>query len=635
MSSCIFIEKLDGELCRELMCFVADAPESMLMTALREGPSPHWHVGSLKVLESALHLFDAYTSARNVCAAAHVSVTPAQSPQQTPHCHYVTLLYCHMVVARQQGLRSPYCARACVLYAEHLCRLIFLDGGASASVLDGLNAMHYIIHAVGAAAKPRAKQKTPTKTIAVDRDIKTSAGTAASKTSPAAGAGDASDEEIDWSSDDSLGDVDPALLKAAMLAVKMNLGDDNTDREADRQRPAAAAAMPASILAPSPAHVPAAAVAASVIPKFSVLPAKGMQEDTANKYLAEASGVVATVSTVAVGAHSAPSTAVAGNATNPDGDDDAWSSDGSDDSFGDVDPAKLKAAMLAVKMNLGDDNPTAAKVSTSSSAVVSCTPQVESAVVSPGDLPTTSNSLSNAALSKNASENVPSGNTPDDEEVDWSSDDSLGDVDPALLKAAMLAVKMNLGDDNTDREADRQRPAAAAAMPASILAPSPAHVPAAAVAASVIPKFSVLPAKGMQEDTANKYLAEASGVVATVSTVAVGAHSAPSTAVAGNATNPDGDDDAWSSDGSDDSFGDVDPAKLKAAMLAVKMNLGDDNPTAAAKPQRNDSFSQPVPVADCSAPTAAAPRIGAAAPSAPTSSSAGAPNAAAPLAPNR
>ena len=326
-----------------------------------------------------------------------------------------------MVVARQQGLRSPYCARACVLYAEHLCRLIFLDGGASASVLDGLNAMHYIIHAVGAAAKPRAKQKTPTKIIAVDRDIKTSAVTAASKTSPAAGAGDASDEEVDWSSDDSLGDVDPALLKAAMLAVKMNLGDDNSDREADRQRPAAAAAMPA--------------------------PASG------------------------------------------------------------------------------------------------------------------------------------------------------------------------------------QVPSAAAAL-------SHAQVPAAAVAASVIPKFSVLPAKGMQEDTANKYLAEASGVVATVATVAVGAHSAPSTAVAGNATNPDGDDDAWSSDGSDDSFGDVDPAKLKAAMLAVKMNLGDDNPTAAAKPQRNDSFSQPVPVADCSAPTAAAPRIGAAAPSAPTSSSAGASNAAAPLAPS-
>jgi hypothetical protein len=54
------------------------------------------------------------------------------------------------------------------------------------------------------------------------------------------------------------------------------------------------------------------------------------------------------------------------------------------------------------------------------------------------------------------------------------------------------------------------------------------------------------------------------------------------------------EDDAWSSDGSDDSFGDVDPAKLKAAMLAVKMNLGDDNGSSST-PLQGRSNLQPLP----------------------------------------
>jgi hypothetical protein len=167
MDACAYIAQVDDELCRDFLCFVADAPESMLMVALRDVPDPSWHQGSLRILDSALRLFTAYVSACTICTSASQSATPAQTPQRTPHGHYVTQLYSHMVVARHSALRYPICSRACVLYAQCLCQLLTLDGGASAGVLDGLNAMHYIIQSVGAAAKHQVEGRQPSKGIAM------------------------------------------------------------------------------------------------------------------------------------------------------------------------------------------------------------------------------------------------------------------------------------------------------------------------------------------------------------------------------------------------------------------------------------------------------------------------------------
>ena len=327
MGSCEFIVKFDDELCREFICFVADSPESMLMSALRDGPTANWNSGSICVLKSSLNLFLKYATARSLCLSA-ISATPSQAPQHTPHGHYVTLLYCNMVLSRQLGKLYPCCAQACALYANYLCQLLNLDGGACACVLDGLNTMHFILHSIGASAISQTKTKSPSKRVI---DVPDAAKYPALPSSHAPAAVDVarvSDDDEDWSSDDSLGDVDPAKLKAAMLSVKMNLGDDSSEHVSNSAHSRALDAPAALPVAP--------AVGGSAIPKFSVLPAKGIQEDTANKYLAEASGAVVPVATVVVAAQSAAAAPAVvqvrgGSASD---DDDAWSSDGSDDSFG-------------------------------------------------------------------------------------------------------------------------------------------------------------------------------------------------------------------------------------------------------------------------------------------------------------
>lgn len=164
MGSCTFIVKFDDEFCREFICFVADSPESMLMSALRDGPTANRNSGSICVLKSALNLFLKYATARSLCLSA-ISATPSQAPQRTSHGHYVTLLYCHMVLSRQLGKLSPCCAQACALYANYICQLLNLDGWECACVLDGLNAMNFVLHSIGASAISQTKTKSFSKRV--------------------------------------------------------------------------------------------------------------------------------------------------------------------------------------------------------------------------------------------------------------------------------------------------------------------------------------------------------------------------------------------------------------------------------------------------------------------------------------